>query len=169
MKQEISSLVDSELDEQEAGRAIKACCGNDELKQAWVAYHVIGEVLRGEGASQRTSTARIMAALEKEPTVLAPRKRVGEGARRVAFAVAASVATVSVVAWMGLQGRPDAAAPTSAKAPAGESPMVAANTAVPRSAGVPIAVSDYLTVHRQVPSPDAYMTVSSQQRAGAQR
>ncbi len=47
--------------------------------------------------------------------------------------------------------------------------MVAANTPVPRSAGVPIAVSDYLTVHRQVPSPDAYMTVSSQQRAGAQR
>ena len=156
-------MVDSELDEQEAGRAIKACCGNDGLKQAWVEYHLIGEVMRGEGASQRTSTARIMAALEKEPTVLAPRKRMGEGAKRVAFAVAASVATVSVVAWMGLQGRPDAAAPTSAKAP-GEAPSLAS-----RSAGVPIAVSDYLTVHRQVPSPDAYMPVSNQQRAGAQR
>jgi sigma-E factor negative regulatory protein RseA len=168
MSQEISSLVDSELDEQEAGRAIKACCGNDELKQAWVAYHMIGEVMRGEGASQRTSTARIMAALEKEPTVLAPRKRVGEGAKRVAFAVAASVATVSVVAWMGLQGRPDAAAPTSAKAP-GEAPSLAFGTPVPRTAGVPTAVSDYLTVHRQVPSPEAYMQVSEQQRAGAKR
>ena len=168
MNQELSSLVDSELDEQEAGRAINACCGSVELKQAWVAYHVIGEVMRGEGAPRRSSTARIVAALEKEPTVLAPRKRVGEGAKRVAFAVAASVATVSVVAWMGLQGRPDAAAPTSAKAP-GEAPSLALGTQVPRSAGVPIAVSDYLTVHRQVPSPDAYMPVSNQQRAGAQR
>jgi sigma-E factor negative regulatory protein RseA len=169
MNQELSSLVDSELDEQEAGRAIKACCGNDELKQAWVTYHVIGEVMRGEGASRRTSTARLLAALDEEPTVLAPRRRPGNSAMRVAFAVAASVTTVSVVAWIGLQAaRPGAAPATDARAP-GEAPTFALGTPVPRSAGVPIAVSDYLTVHRQVPSPDAYLQVSNQSRAGAGR
>jgi sigma-E factor negative regulatory protein RseA len=141
------------------------------MKQAWVAYHVIGEVMRGEGAGQRTSTARLLAALEKEPTVLAPQrsaKRPGAGAMRVAFAVAASVATVSVVAWIGLQGRPDAAPATVAKA--GEAAVGSlASSIVPRSAGVPIAVNDYLTVHRQVPSPEAYLPVSVQQRAGPSR
>jgi sigma-E factor negative regulatory protein RseA len=172
MNQEISSLVDSELDEQEAGRAIKACCGSDELKRTWLAYHMIGEVMRGEGASQRTSTARILAALDREPTVLAPGRsagRAGEGALRVAFAVAASVATVSVVAWVGLQGRPDAAPASVAKAPAQEAQSLLASTAVPRSAGMPIAVNDYLTVHRQVPSPEAYLTVANQQRAAGKR
>jgi hypothetical protein len=128
---------------------------------------VIGEVLRGEGAVQRTSTARLLAALEQEPTILAPqgaRKRTGQGAMRVAFAVAASVATVSVVAWIGLQGRPDAEPATVAKAPAAAVLPVASST-VPLSAGVPIAVNDYLTVHRQVPSPEAYLPVSVQQRA----
>jgi sigma-E factor negative regulatory protein RseA len=171
MNQEISSLVDSELDTQESERAIKACCGSEELKQAWVAYHVIGEVMRGEGAARRTSTARLMAALEKEPTVLAPGRaprRAGQGAMRVAFAVAASVATVSVVAWIGLQGRQDAAPVTVAKAPTATE-AAGAGSVVPRSAGVPIAVNDYLTVHRQVPSPDAYLPVADQGRAGPRR
>lgn len=162
MNQEISSLVDSELDEQQAGRAIKACCGSEELKQSWVAYHVIGEVLRGERAVRPASTARLFAALDKEPTVLAPRRRVGEGAVRVALAVAASVATVSVVAWIGLQGQPDAGPITVAKAPVGEATVL-------RPKGVPVAVNDYLTVHRQVPSPDAYLPVAELQRTGARR
>ena len=161
MNQELSSLMDGELDEQEAGRAIKSCCGSLEMTQAWATYHVIGEVLRGEVVVQRASTMRLMAALEKEPTVLAPQRQrgMGEGAMRVAFAVAASVATVSVVAWIGLTGRPDATPAVVASTPA---------TAL-RSTGVPMAVNEYLTVHRQVPSPDAYMTVSEQQRAGPKR
>jgi hypothetical protein len=51
----------------------------------------------------------------------------------------------------------------------GEVPTLALGTPVPRSAGVPVAVSDYLTVHRQVPSPDAYLQVSNPSRAGAGR
>ena len=104
MTQELSSLMDGELEAHEAERAIRGCCGNEELKQKWQAYHLIGEALRGEEPCRSASTRRIMAALEKEPTVLAPRWRAPARAGRIAFAAAASVATVAVVGWIGAPG-----------------------------------------------------------------
>ena len=53
MTQELSSLMDGELEADEAGRVIRGCCGNEALKQKWQAYHLIGEAMRGEGPCRR--------------------------------------------------------------------------------------------------------------------
>ena len=63
MTQELSSLMDGELPADEAERIIKGCCGSEELKAKWQAYHLIGEALRGEAAPRGASTLRIMAAI----------------------------------------------------------------------------------------------------------
>jgi sigma-E factor negative regulatory protein RseA len=156
MTQELSSLMDGELDAKEAERAIRGCCGNELLKRKWQDYHVIGEAMRGEHPCSLVSTGRILAALEREPTVLAPRRRLAQHAGRIAFAAAASVATVAVVSWVGMQGRGAPEGPALAHTgPQGAGTTVVATTAVP------LNVHDYVVVHRQVPSADFYRPVAN--------
>ena len=160
MTHEISLLMDGELEAGEAARAIRVCCGNEELKRTWQAYHLIGEALRGEMPHPGASTRRIMDAIALEPTVLAPRWRVSARAGRVAFAAAASVATVAVVGWIGMQDRGTPTAPSIAKTAPAAIPPLASNV-------VPLHnVNEYVVVHRQLPNADFYQSVSSQAAAG---
>lgn len=163
MTQEISLLMDGELESREAGRAIRTCCGDEELKRTWQAYHLIGEALRGEEPRPDASTRRIMDAIAREPTVLAPRWRLPARAGRVAFAAAASVATVAVVGWIGVQDRGTPGGPVVAKAPASApaaQPVVASRV-------VPLHnVNEYVVVHRQLPNADFYQSVSAQAAGG---
>lgn len=157
MTQELSTLMDGELDAHEAERAIRTACGNEELKQKWQEYHLIGDAMRGDDPGRPQACRRIMAALEKEPTVLAPTRRLPVNAGRIAFAAAASVATVAVVGWMGLQqGRVPDAQPALAKG---------ASATVTVSAP-PAQVNEYLVVHRQLPSADFYRPVSNTAAGG---
>lgn len=159
MTQNISLLMDGELEAGEAGRAIRACCGDEELKCTWQAYHMIGEALRGEEPRPGASTRRIMDAIAREPTVLAPRWRVPARAGRIAFATAASVATVAVVGWIGMQDGGSPAGPVIAKSASPAAPVVA-------SIVVPLRnVNEYVAVHRQLQSADFYQPVSSQAAA----
>jgi sigma-E factor negative regulatory protein RseA len=161
MTQELSSLMDGELDGHEADRAIRTVCGNEELKGKWLEYHMIGDALRGDGTGRGASRRRIMAAIESEPTVLAPRRRLPVNAGRIAFAAAASVATVAVVGWMGVQqGRLPQDAPALAKAQQATPP-------VPLAVSTPPAhVNEYLVVHRQLPGADFYRPVSNTAAGG---
>jgi len=159
MTQELSTLMDGELDGQEAGRVIRGCCGDEELRRKWQDYHVIGDALRGDLPRRDASTQRILAALADEPTVLAPRRLSVASAGRIAFAAAASVATVAVVGWIGLQDRAAAPAPAIAsKAPV--APVVAA-----RDVGLS-AVNEYVDVHRQLPAADFYRPVANRAPVG---
>lgn len=163
MTQNLSLLMDGELESREANRAIRDCCGDEDLKAKWQAYHLIGEALRGERPHPGASTRRIMEAIAKEPTVLAPRRRLPVSPARIAFAAAASVATVAVVGWIGLQDRSDSAAPALAKS-AAPSPAAApqvASTVVPLN-----QVNEYVVVHRQLPNAEFYRPVSSQAATG---
>ena len=56
MTQEISSLMDGELEAPDAERAIRGCCASREAAEKWKQYHLIGEVLRG-GVPHPTRTA----------------------------------------------------------------------------------------------------------------
>jgi hypothetical protein len=82
-------------------------------------------------------------------------------AGRIAFAAAASVTTVAVVGWMGLQqGRVPDAGPALAKGPAAAQPAAVAATTRPAN------VNEYLVVHRQLPNADFYRPVSNTAAAG---
>lgn len=98
-REEISRLVDGELDEEQ----FDAACG--ELKQregmaTWVCYHVIGETLReGSPGIAPGFSDRFTHRLEAEPIVVAPRVRVQRPAT-YAWAAAATVAAVALTGWV---------------------------------------------------------------------
>jgi sigma-E factor negative regulatory protein RseA len=169
MTQEISSLMDGELEAPEAARAIRSCCASSEAAQRWQEYHLIGDVLRG-GMPHPTGTAeRVRVALANEPAILAPRRGVLESTfGRVALAAAASVATIGVVGWIGSQGGPAVPVAVVAKNPPMAQPAVqpaAATTVAPPAADV----QDYLAAHRQIPSPETFRTVTHRGAPGPAR
>lgn len=106
MKDEVSSLLDGELDEVFARQALDAMRKNEAHKNQWDLYCLIGDSLRGDQATRPGFTDDVMALIRAEPTVLAPRAESGvtasegmEGWSRRILAVAASVAMFGVVGW----------------------------------------------------------------------
>jgi sigma-E factor negative regulatory protein RseA len=139
MSEIISRLMDGELGDDE----LEAICGR--LRQpgevtTWVCYHVIGDTLRGSGVPSRGFAARFSARLAAEPTVFVP------GARRsrpvpMAWAIAATVAAVSVVGWVAV-----ATLEISPTAIAKGHEAAAVRAAQVRPPAVP---ADYLLAHRE--------------------
>jgi len=100
----ISALMDGELDESTRRVTADELLNKDEARNTWARYHLISDTLRQHlpAGMDRQFSSRVMAALEDEPTVLAPStSQASPLARRLAgLAVAASVAAVAV---MGVQ------------------------------------------------------------------
>jgi len=113
MKDRISELMDGELDEREAAATIAALASDAQARDAWRAYHLIGDALR-EG---RSSVAR------RRPAANSPTWRIA----LPAMAVAAAVALVSWVAFAPVQQDKPAAPAPVAQAPAAVLPPKAAN------------------------------------------
>jgi len=99
----LSALVDGELDSSQASQLIGDITASEELKTRWASYHVISDAIQGNGQTSQTVdlSERISAALEDEPTILAPqsRKRVIPAMFKQAagMAVAATVAAAAVL------------------------------------------------------------------------
>lgn len=165
MTQDLSSLMDGELDAQEAERAIRSCCASRDNEDTWHLYHVIGDSLRGQAPRHLDRPEGIKQKLRAEPAIIARPKRILETTfGRIALAAAASVATIGVVGWIGTQGgQLPGAAPMVAKNPTAIQP-VASKVIAPAPV---VDVQDYLTAHRQMPSPDLYRTVNNRANAPA--
>lgn len=165
MTQEISSLMDGELEPHEAERAIRSCCASREAAETWQQYHLIAEVLRG-GVPHPTRTAeRVREALRNEPAIVArPRRMLETTVGRVALAAAASVATIGVVGWIGTQGgQVPGSVPVVAKNATSIQPVAnksAAPAAAPASVPAP-DMQDYVAAHKQLPSPELYQPVTN--------
>lgn len=101
----ISALMDGELDEHEARRAVLRLKEVGEARESWATYHVIGDVLRGESLPAFDVSGRVAAAVANEPAILAPRRpaRMSQPLT-YALSAAASVAAVAVVGWMAFSG-----------------------------------------------------------------
>lgn len=169
MRQDISSLMDGELDPRDADRIVQACCRSEEHKDTWNVYHAIGEAIRGQSPRSLERPERVMEAIAREPTIIGgPRRNLFETALgRVALAAAASVATIGVVSWIGTQGgAPGTIAPIVAKGSSAGIKPVAATTSIP-GAQPALDVQDYLIAHRQIPSPEAYRPVANRGAAAA--
>jgi sigma-E factor negative regulatory protein RseA len=98
---ELSSLMDGELDASAVGRACSQWRGDAQARANWHAYHLIGDVLRSDDlVSDATHDAAFLAAfrerLAKEPVVLAPAavapSSQGRAKRRRTWAASAAVA-----------------------------------------------------------------------------
>lgn len=139
MSDSISRLMDGEVDDTE----LEIVCGHLRRSDAvatWVCYHVIGDYLRGSAAPTPGFAERFAARLASEPTVIAP------GAQRsrpvpVAWAVAATIAAVSLVGWVAF-----ATIDTSPYAIARAREASSIRAAQVRPPAVP---ADYLLAHRE--------------------
>lgn len=77
MRQNLSSLMDGELDSSSAADALRLWREDAESREAWHAYSLIGDVLRSEELASEAShdasfLANFRARLAHEPVVLAP-------------------------------------------------------------------------------------------------
>lgn len=148
MKNEISALMDDELDPDAASRCLQRLKQDPDLVQGWRDYHLIGDALRGE--LRPSFDARFAQRLAAEPTVLAPRAvRAANGSRWTAvLSAAAGVAAVAVAAWVALPpGGSDNPAAVALKtaSPEASSMVAQAGQKVP----VAVGVEDYLLAHQR--------------------
>jgi sigma-E factor negative regulatory protein RseA len=148
MKDRISALMDGELDDQSAAFAIEALAREGEAREAWRTYHLISDTL-GKGTHALSKgrmlsegfTARVAAELAREPTVLAPsRRRPAEPRRWVALA--AGVAAVSLVGWLGFAPQQTAVAPVA------QAPKAELAKKEPAVVPLPDGTNDYLLAHQ---------------------
>ena len=145
---DISRLMDGEVDDAEFDRCVVAL-RSGEAMEAWMCYHVIGDSLRSahgisaHGVSTQFS-ARFRAALAAEPTVLAPPKERARTSQPATFAwaVAATVAAVTVVGWTAFSM---VDVPPTAIAKAREAASVRAAQVKPQAD----VASEYLLAHQE--------------------
>jgi sigma-E factor negative regulatory protein RseA len=154
MKDRISALMDGELDDRAAADLIDALGREREALDTWRAYNLISDAMRETRLLSQGFAARVSAALEKEATVLAPKPRPAARPQpRRWYALAASVAAVALVAWLGFAPQQNGVAPAPmAQAP---QPLVAAKTA-PAIVPLPSGTNDYLLAHQGF-SPRIYL------------
>jgi sigma-E factor negative regulatory protein RseA len=145
MKDRISVLMDGELDDRSAAQVIDALANRSEAgseaREAWRTYHLISDALGKSRMLSEGFSERVAAALAAEPTVLAPR-RLGAREPRRWVALAAGVAAVSLVGWLGFA--PQQAPVQVAKAP---TPVVP-KEAKPAVVALPSGTNDYLLAHQ---------------------
>lgn len=152
MKERLSALMDDQGDRTECEHCLERIKADVELRESWTLYHLIGDVLRGADAG--TLPASFAERLAGEPTVVAPQRRPAAARPtplRYALPVAASVAAVAFVAWVGLPQLQTG-------------PVIQAQQAVPAAAtatapAIPVAhdVGDYLLAHQRF-SPSSAMS-----------
>jgi sigma-E factor negative regulatory protein RseA len=101
-RQELSILMDDELDPKDIGRLVNDVCGERELRETWNRYHLIGDALRGEPLNlEATRLAdQVRRQLAAEPALLPVPHRRSHRRWAVPIAGSALAASLAMVAWV---------------------------------------------------------------------
>lgn len=150
MNESISAFMDGEAGDAEGERTLKLLKVDAGARQEWVAYHVIGDVLRQTPVDSTDITARVATRIAAEPTVLAPRKS-AEKRPLVVWSAAASVTAVALAGWLMLSSNFERVAPTLAQPSLPVSQF--ANYVTP-------SVTPYLAAHQEFSKSSALQSVS---------
>jgi len=97
-REQLSALVDDELTH-ESSPVIDSLLQDNEAKQTWTRYHLIGDSLRGHLPGHIVDISNnVSQVIASEPTVLAPGKKKSTDYMKpvMGFAIAASVAAVAI-------------------------------------------------------------------------
>jgi len=141
MKDRISEFMDGELDDRAAGGVIEALGRDDEARDAWRTYHLIGDTLRDSTLLSAGFTVRVARQLAAEPTVVAPGRL--QPQPRTWYALAASAAAVALVGWLAFAPQHSPVAPVAQQ----QAPAAAAQTQ-PALVPLPSGANDYLLAHQ---------------------
>lgn len=157
--EKISQLMDGELGRWETRAQIKRLESDEALAETWEAYHLIGDALRREAELPPDFRRRLHERLDQEPTVLAPHMRLSHRAVRYTLPVAAGIAGVALVGWLGLSFQSAVQPDRIAAQEAGISRP--ATTLAKRGT----AVNDYLSAHQEFSPSTAMQGLASYVRA----
>lgn len=154
MRDDISSLMDGEFEGNKSTGLIERMARDEEARDAWATYHLIGDTLRGDGVLRPGMQEKIFAKLTEEPTILAPKPlvaRIPTRRLKIGMAIAASVATLSVVAWMAGQDSTQSAPNERIAAVTVSAPtLIAQDTGEPSAPTVMQAnLNEYLLAHEE--------------------
>jgi sigma-E factor negative regulatory protein RseA len=145
MTDQISALVDGELDPAEAGRLLAGLKSDPALRRTWDEYHCVGDALRGHYGGAVCGAVRER--LASEPAIVAPKPSRHHAHPqpwgRWAMSAAAGLAAVALVTWVafpGLGNRTEVAqAPAQPQAEASASRPLQPSTATPPAPVTPVA------------------------------
>ena len=151
MKNQLSALIDGEFDIDDSEHLITSAKAGGEMKRCWAHYHLIGDAMRGDFSMSNDFSGRVMAALDAEPTILAPNV-VAANVAEVSFQTAKSsaykmstklwsaVASVAAVMFVGVMvfqqqfRQPEQLAPVDIAQSAASEYLQAHQAAAPSSA-----------------------------------
>ena len=165
MDEQISMLMDSELDAAAARSCLDRMRRNRNLGEEWALFHLIGDQLRaGSGATVAIDASRRVAErLAAEPTAFVPRPAARRPQAWRPLSAAASILGVAIVVWAALFLGPRPQFEFSASAP--RLPLLAQVENVP----VPDASRDYLVAHQGVSPSGALQGVGTYVRTVPER
>lgn len=107
-KEWLSALVDDELRGEALERGVDSLHGDSELLASWRAYHLIRDTVTSNlnDAVAPQLHRRISAAIEQEPTILAPKQRPQRSwvKHAAGVAIAASVTGVAIIGIQRING-----------------------------------------------------------------
>ena len=72
MKNEVSALMDGEIESEDVSRILEMINKNNELKYQWGTYHLISDALRQSSQLSVDLSPHIAAKLQNEPVIFAP-------------------------------------------------------------------------------------------------
>lgn len=100
----ISALMDGELDESEARRDVGRLKIDESLRERWDEFHLVRDAMLGEPLLSSRFGENFSRRLAEEPTVLAPQRSTSRARRLTTYAMsaAASVSAAVLVAWVAL-------------------------------------------------------------------
>ncbi len=163
----ISVLMDGELENKEAMGEFERLRGDSALRETWDIYHLIGDALRGDSRVTAGFTGRFGERLDREPVVLAPRRRPTlRVIARAALPIAASVCGVVVVAWLVIYNNPFESHPMATaqrSRPSIAQKQLTAPQELAQVAAAPASasVNEYLLAHQQFSPSTAMQGVAS--------
>lgn len=103
----MSALMDGELGAVEVDAVLAHVTHDEEEREGWQTYHLIGDALRNTYILSSDLASRVSAKLSAEPTVLAPKPRTTiQKMRTYALSMVASVAAIAVVGWLAFSNNP---------------------------------------------------------------
>jgi sigma-E factor negative regulatory protein RseA len=167
--QRLSCLLDGELSAQECEALVQQMHGDDEACRRWALMSCVGDALRSAevGAWHAQGfTARVSAALEREPTVLAPAAVPPPAMRRWLLPGAGAAVAAAVLIAVGLPQRQPAAPEALARRESVAAPVVASPARAVQVDRSP-ELERYLAAHREfaestvMPRSTPYLRTSS--------
>ncbi|MGV8933000.1 MAG: sigma-E factor negative regulatory protein [Gallionellaceae bacterium] len=103
MNQNISTLMDGEMSDEEAIVLLGRIKSDVQAQQEWRTFHLIGDVLRQPDHITPYFGDKFAERLRAEPTILAPQSRRDSKASYFAMSAVASIMAMAFLAWVSVQ------------------------------------------------------------------